>query len=96
MTDITSHRLLWCKGLLFLLLVLLTATLLILETMDMQVAALLSVAVWSFCRFYYFAFYVIQHYVDDQFRFAGLWDFAKYALGTTRGSAESPDAKTEG
>ena len=39
---------------------------------------LLAVAIWSFCRFYYFAFYVIEHYVDPQFRFAGLISFAQY------------------
>jgi hypothetical protein len=27
--------------------------------------ALLTIAIRSFCRFYYFAFYVIQHYVDN-------------------------------
>jgi hypothetical protein len=25
-----------------------------------------------FCRFYYFAFYVIEHYVDPGYRFSGL------------------------
>jgi hypothetical protein len=42
---------------------------------------LLGLAIWSFCRFYYFAFYVIHHYVDESYHFAGLWDFAKYLMG---------------
>ena len=41
---------------------------------------LFCLAIWSFCRAYYFAFYVIEHYVDPAFRFAGLLDFAKYLL----------------
>ena len=44
----------------------------------MKVAVLLAIAIWSFCRFYYFAFYVIEHYVDPQFRFAGLGSFVRY------------------
>jgi hypothetical protein len=41
---------------------------------------MLAIAIWSFCRAYYFAFYVIQHYTDPQFRFAGLLSFAQYLL----------------
>jgi len=37
-------------------------------------------AVWGFARFYYFAFYVIEHYVDPTYRFAGLIAFAQYLL----------------
>jgi hypothetical protein len=36
--------------------------------------------VWSFCRFYYFAFYVIEHYVDPSYRFSGLLSFALYLI----------------
>jgi hypothetical protein len=32
-------------------------------------------SIWSFARAYYFAFYVIEHYVDGSYRFAGLGDF---------------------
>jgi len=28
--------------------------------------------------YYYFAFYVIQHYVDPAYRFSGLWSFVCY------------------
>ena len=33
------------------------------------------IAVWCFCRFYYFAFYVIEHYVGASYRFSGLLSF---------------------
>jgi len=33
---------------------------------------------WAFARTYYIAFYVIEHYVDGSYKFAGLIDFLKY------------------
>jgi hypothetical protein len=36
--------------------------------------------VWCFARCYYFAFYVIQHYVDPSYHFAGLWSFLTYLM----------------
>ena len=59
---------------------LIAAGVLILEDPRWRTAALLAIAVWSFCRAYYFAFYVIEHYVDPGYRFAGLWSFARYVM----------------
>lgn len=39
-------------------------------------AVLLALSIWGFCRAYYFAFYVIEKYVDPEFRFSGLLSFA--------------------
>jgi hypothetical protein len=78
--DITNPRLLYAKGLLFLLGGAIAAALLILEKPTLKVALLLVLAIWCFARAYYFAFYVIQRYVDPGYRFAGLFDFARYAL----------------
>ena len=80
MTDITSPKLLWVKGILFLVLGLIASAILILESPRLKVAALLGIAVWAFCRAYYFAFYVIEHYVDPSFRFAGLSSVLRYVL----------------
>jgi len=41
---------------------------------------LLAVAVWGFCRSYYFAFYVIERYVDPGYRFSGLGSFVLYVV----------------
>jgi hypothetical protein len=68
------------KGFLFLLLGLLAATLLLFEHPTMKVGLLLALAAWCFCRFYYFAFYVIEHYVDPSYRFSGLLSFMRYLL----------------
>lgn len=88
MSDLTNPKIIKIKGLLFLLMGVLSTALLLAEMPTLRVAALLAIAIWSFCRFYYFAFYVIQHYVDPQFRFAGLLDFAKYLLKRRRGPVE--------
>ena len=51
----------------------------------LKVAVLLAIAIWSFCRRYYFAFYVIEHYVDPGYKFAGLGSFAMYLLQWSSG-----------
>lgn len=79
MADIRNVRVLYLKGLLFLLLGCLASALLLVLVPSLPVAALLAIAVWSFCRAYYFAFYVIEHYVDPEYRFTGLIDFARRA-----------------
>lgn len=79
MTDIKSVKLLWIKGGLFLLIGTVASVLLWLESPSLKVALLLLLAVWAFCRAYYFAFYVIEHYADPGYRFAGLVSFFRYA-----------------
>jgi hypothetical protein len=80
MKNLTDIRWIKSKGMLFLLLGLLSAAFLIFEHLTLSVAFLTVVAVWSFCRFYYFAFYVIEHYVDPSYRFSGLLSFARYII----------------
>jgi hypothetical protein len=78
--DITNPKLLYLKGFLFLLLGLMASAILLIENPTLKTAALLGVAVWSFARAYYFVFYVIQHYIDPAYRFAGIGAFLKYML----------------
>ena len=80
MKDITSPAWIKFKGILFLVVGLCSAGLLMAECPTIKVALLLGIAVWCFCRFYYFAFYVIEHYVDPGYRFSGLWSFARYLM----------------
>ncbi len=80
MKELTDPRWIKLKGVLFLLVGVLSGALLILEQPSLKIAALLCVSVWCFCRFYYFAFYVIEHYADPGYRFSGLWSFARYLL----------------
>ena len=78
MKNLTDPRAIKFKGLLFLVLGLLSAILLLLEQPSLKVAALLGLTIWCFCRAYYFAFYVIEHYVDPAFRFSGLWSAVRH------------------
>ncbi|MCW5555400.1 MAG: hypothetical protein KIS67_24965 [Verrucomicrobiae bacterium] len=84
MKDLTQPGWIKLKGGLFLLLGSGAAALLMLEHPTWKVALLLVLTVWSFCRFYYFAFYVIEHYVDANYRFAGLGSFLRYLLRRRR------------
>ena len=40
--------------------------------------AIVGLAIWAFARAYYFAFYVIEHYIDESYKFAGLSSFVRY------------------
>jgi hypothetical protein len=84
MKDLTDARWIKLKGILFLIVGLLAAMLLILEQPTVKVGVLLAISIWCFCRFYYFAFYVIERYVDSSYRFSGLWSFARYLLKKTK------------
>jgi hypothetical protein len=84
MKDLTNPKVIKAKGVLFLFLGLLSAALLLLEHPSLQAGVLLAVAIWSFCRFYYFAFYVIERYVDPDYRFSGLLSFARYLISKER------------
>ena len=80
MRDLTDPKWIKLKGALFLVLGLASAALLVLEQPSLKVALLLGLAIWSFCRAYYFAFYVIEHYVDPQYKFSGLGSFLSYMM----------------
>ena len=80
MKDLTNPGWIKLKGALFLLLGTAAAVLLWLEQPTLKVASLLGLSIWCFCRFYYFAFYVIEHYVDPGYRFSGLWSFLRYLM----------------
>lgn len=92
--DITNPRLIYFKALLLLLAGLLAAILTVLEHPSLRLALLLAVCIWCFARAYYFVFYVIQHYVDDRYRFAGLWSFARYVLLRKRHNIPPSPAST--
>jgi hypothetical protein len=87
--DLTNPRVLYVKAGLFLGAGCLSSAALILEHPTLKVAALLALAVWCFARAYYFAFYVVEHYADPSFRYAGLWSLIRYALARPR-----PDNKS--
>jgi hypothetical protein len=95
MGDIKNPKLIYLKGFLFLFAGLLASTAILLEYPTLQHAFLLGIAIWSFARFYYFAFYVIEHYVDSSYRFAGLGDFLLYLLKRRSVAATEEPEKPE-
>lgn len=78
--DIKSKGLLHAKGLLFLFLGLATAGLLFLESQSLRTLVLLVVTIWSFCRFYYYLFYVLENYAGRNQKYAGLFDALRYVF----------------
>jgi len=84
MKDLTNPAWIKLKGLLFLLIGTIAATLIFLDSPTWTTAVLLALAIWSFCRFYYFAFYVIEKYVDPAYKFSGLFSFLKYLMQRRR------------
>jgi hypothetical protein len=84
--DIQNPRLLWLKGGLFVVLGLMAVGTALLLFPSWQLALLFALAIWAFCRAYYFAFYVIEHYIDPSFRFAGLGSVVRYVLRRNKNS----------
>ena len=84
MHDLSNPTWIKVKGILFLFLGLLSATLLFLDHPTPKIGILLVLSVWSLCRFYYFAFYVVERYVDPSYRYSGLLSLAHYLLGKER------------
>jgi hypothetical protein len=84
MKNLTNPAWIKVKGILFLFLGLLAGALLLFEHPSRRIALLLILTIWCFCRFYYFAFYVIEHYVDPNYRFSGLLSFASYLVRRQR------------
>ena len=80
MSDLTNPRLIYLKALLLLLCGALASAGLLMESPTLKTTLLLALAVWCFARFYYFCFYVIQHYIDPGYRFVGLWSLARYLV----------------
>jgi hypothetical protein len=80
MKDLTKPGMIKLKGGLFVVLGVISGALLIIQEPAFKTALLLALTVWSFCRAYYFAFYVIEHYVDPAYKFSGLWSFVKYMI----------------
>ncbi len=74
----------YLKGVLFLVLGILAGAGILLESPTLRTAVLLMILVWAFCRLYYFLFYVIEKYIDPQFKFAGLHSVLIYLLRRRR------------
>lgn len=79
------ERWIFIKAGLFVVMGLVAVGLVLLDAPTWRNLALLLVAIWAFCRAYYFAFYVIEKYVDPSFRFSGLGAALRYLLRRRKG-----------
>jgi hypothetical protein len=84
MGDIRNPTVLYIKGALFLVGGVLASVGILVTLPTLQIALLLAIAIWCFARAYYFVFYVIEHYVDPGYRFAGIWSFVRYLIQNRR------------
>jgi len=84
MRDLKDPNWIKLKASLFLFLGLLFSILLWLEKPTIRFALFLVLAIWCFCRFYYFAFYVLERYIDPSYRFSGLLSLVRYFLARKR------------
>jgi len=66
------------KGVLLLFGCIISSTLLFLEKPTIKIVVLLFVALWCAARFYYFMFYVIENYIDKEYKYSGIYSFLKY------------------
>jgi hypothetical protein len=82
--TITSPRLLYLKAALMVLAGVLATSLLVMRDPSLMTVVLIAIAIWAFCRAYYFAFYVVERYADPAYRFSGLVSFARYLLSRQR------------
>ncbi len=78
--DLQDVRLMYLKAFLFLVLGAMAVTGLLLESPTSRTAILLLIAVWAFCRLYYFAFYVVEKYIDPAYKFSGLHSVVLYLV----------------
>ncbi len=84
--DITSPALIVLKALLFVVLGTLAASLLVARDPAVSTVLLVAVTVWAFARAYFFAFTVIEKYIDPDYRFAGLFSAARWIVRRTKGA----------
>ncbi len=95
MTDLTNPRLIYLKGFLFLLCAAASCGLILHEFWNPRLILLVAIAIWSSARFYYFAFYVIEHYVDPGYKFAGLGAFVMYLIRKRPANEPPPDKSSK-
>ena len=95
MGDLRSPGWMYVKAALFVAIGVSASVLVLLERPTIKVALCLALAVWAFARAYYFAFYVIEHYIDDRYKFSGLFSFLRYMVGKT-GRRQPPDGRSDG
>jgi len=79
-SDLKNPTWMYVKAVLFLLAGTISIGTLLLDAPSLRNAFLLLIAIWSFCRLYYFFFYVIEKYIDPTYRFDGIYSALKFLI----------------
>ena len=83
-SDLRQPRWMILKAILFVLIGMVAGALLIAQIPTLKTAVLLCLCVWAFARAYYFAFYVIEKYIDPGYKFAGIFSAVRYVMSRDR------------
>ena len=78
--DLKNPAWIHLKGWLFLVLVVIASIGLLIQNPSFSNVVLLAIALWAACRWYYYMFYVIEKYVDPDFKFARLTSVLRYLV----------------
>ncbi len=78
--DLKNPKWMYAKAALFVAIGVICFALVWMGNPTLATAIYLALMVWAFARAYYFAFYVVEKYIDDSYRFSGLLDFVRYLL----------------
>jgi len=70
----------YLKAALFLVLGATASIILVARNPELTTALLVIITVWAFSRAYYFAFYVLERYIDPSYRFSGLGSLLRYVI----------------
>ena len=81
MRELKSLKLIYLKGSLLLIILLASFVLILFESESLWKRLILSILlIWSSARFYYFLFYVIEKYVDHNYKYSGIWLMFKHII----------------
>ena len=80
MGDLKDPVWMYLKAILFLVIVVMCGVFLWMQSPRWETALLLVLMIWAAARLYYFMFYVIEKYIDEDYRFSGVIDFLKYLV----------------
>jgi hypothetical protein len=82
--DLVNPKWMCLKAIGFVLIAFLCALGLMLRSMRIETAVLILLLVWASARAYYFCFYVIERYINPEFKFAGLSSAVAFLLKSDR------------
>jgi hypothetical protein len=92
MKDLEDPRWMYLKVALFLVIGATCFILVLLDPPKPLAALFMLFMIWAFARTYYFAFYVIEKYIDPSYRFSGLISCARWLLASRRRSVGGEQA----